>query len=233
MNSIYVDSYSNLYVLDTGNFRVTKWTSNATNGLVVAGGYGKGNDTNQLNYPGGMFIGLNPSIIWIADTGNSRIVRWNSSSTGVIVYGSNGTANNQFYNPLGLFIDESSSDTIYVADTYNHRIQMWLPRTNSGITVAGRTGIFGNELSLLFYPSTLVLDSNGFMFILDSGNNRIVRWIKESSSGMIIAGISSYGNLPSQLYFPSSFKIDRNGNLIVADTFNNRIQKFSVSCGKL
>jgi len=229
---INVDISGNIYILDAGNNRVTKWLVGATSGIIVAGGNGSGSNANQLYSPYGMFIGSNTSIIWIADTYNHRIVRWESPSTGIIVCGSYGTGANQFYYPHGLFVDTSASNTLYVADTDNHRIQMWLPGATSGITVAGQTGVSGTGLNQLYIPTSVIGDQKGNIFIADCDNSRIVRWTIGSTSGVIVAGSSTYGTLPNQLDYAHSVKFDTTGALIVADTLNYRIQRFSASCGK-
>jgi sugar lactone lactonase YvrE len=232
VDAFSVDVSGNIYILDAGNNRVTKWTPGALNGIIVAGGNGKGSNANQLNSPYGIFIGLNTSIIWIADSGNSRIVRWESSSTGIIVCGSYGSGANQFNAPDGLFVDTSASNTLYVADTNNHRIQMWLPGATNGTTVAGQTGVCGTGLNQLCYPGSVTKDTNGNIYIGDSSNNRIMQWMIGSTSGVIIGGSSTYGTLPNQLYYPYMVRLDPSGAVIVTDSNNNRIQKFSISCGK-
>jgi sugar lactone lactonase YvrE len=232
VEGISVDLSGNIYIVEGGNARVTKWTPGALSGILVAGGNGAGSNANQLDYPEGMFIGLNSSIIWIADTGNNRIVRWESSSTGIIVCGSYGSGANQFNSPYGLFVDESASNTLYVVDTYNHRIQMWLPGATNGTTVAGQTGVCGTGLNQLCYPSSVTKDIYGNIYIVDTSNNRIMQWMIGSASGVIIGGGSTHGALPNQLYTPYNAKLDPSGDVIVADSSNNRIQKFSVSCGK-
>jgi len=229
---ISVDASGNIYILDMGNNQVTKWTPGALNGIIVAGGNGVGSTAYQLYSPWGMFIGLNASNIWIADTSNSRIVRWENPRTAIIVCGSYGSGANQFNNPNGLFVDESASNTLYVADTYNHRIQMWLPGATNGTTVAGQTGVCGAGLNQLCKPQSVTKDTNGNIYITDYGNNRIMYWMIGSTSGVIIGGSSIYGTLPNQLHLPLNTKLDPSGDVIVADTFNNRIQKFSILCRK-
>ncbi|CAF1395627.1 unnamed protein product [Adineta steineri] len=224
------DLNGSIYILDRGNTRVTKWTSDGINGIVVAGGNVTGNAANQLNYPSGIFLDVNTLFIWIADTGNSRIVRWESPSTGIIVCGSNGTDSNQFFKPFGLFVNTSDSNTFYVADTYNHRVQMWLSGANNGTTIAGRTGISGSDLSLLYYPTSILGDTNRNIYILNFGTGSIVKWAIGSTSGVLIVGTLSIGVSSNQLYNPYNFKFDSIGSFIVADTSNNRIQNFSIVC---
>ena len=158
------------------NARVTKWAPGAVTGSVVAGGNGTGNGANQMYLPEGMYLEQSILTIWIADTRNHRIVKWPTPSTALIVCGSYGRGADQFLFPTGLFVDESDSNTLYVADSVNHRIQQWSSGASSGTTVAGITGFYGNGLSQLRYPQTLIVDMDKNMFIVDTGNGRIMRW---------------------------------------------------------
>ncbi|CAF1039890.1 unnamed protein product [Adineta steineri] len=233
MDGISVDLSGNIYILDHGNERATKWVPGAVNGTVVAGNNGMGNRSNQLNLPYGFFVDPITLFIWIADTYNSRIVRWESPSTGIIVCGSNGTRSDQFYSPFGLFVDTINSNTIYVADTFNHRVQMWLQGATNGTTIAGQTSVCGSGLNQLCNPESVIVDTNGYIYIADNTFCRIMRWKIGSTSGTMIAGDSIFGSLPNQLYYPYNIKFDPNGALIIADTYNNRVQKFVASCGTI
>jgi sugar lactone lactonase YvrE len=232
VDAFSIDASGNIYILDNDNARVTKWAPGASNGTLVAGGNGSGSTLNKLSYPYGLFVEPTTSIIWIADTDNNRVVKWLSPSTGVLVCGSAGSKANQFNGPEGLFVDTTTSNTLYVADTSNQRIQMWLPGASTGTTVAGQTGVSGSGLNQLNKPSTLVLDQNRNMYIVDYDNNRIMRWVVGSTSGILVAGTTSYGVLPNQLNNPWSARVDSTGAVVVADTSNNRIQKFAVICSK-
>jgi sugar lactone lactonase YvrE len=231
-NEMSIDPNGTIYILDDGNQRVTKWMQGASSGIVVAGGNGVGNATNQLDWPAGMVIDSSTSTIWIADQNNHRIVKWSSPTTSMVFCGSYGSNSSQFNAPEGLFVDTSNSNTLYVADTNNHRIQMWLPGATSGITVAGITGYYGNGLNQLWYPLSLMVDNNQNMYIVDKSNNRILQWTIGASSGMIIAGGGTSGTQATQLNAPNRIDFDSSGSLYVADTSNNRIQKYLISCRK-
>jgi sugar lactone lactonase YvrE len=82
-----------------------------------------------------------------------------------------------------------SSDTFYVSDLLNHRVQKWLMNASSATTVAGQSnGTTGSALNYLSYPNDLVIDSSDNLYVVDAGNNRIVRWNNGSSAGTIVAG---------------------------------------------
>ncbi len=85
-----------------------------------------------------------------------------NNGTSLIIAGNNGlgSAPNQFSSPFGSFIDENQ--TLYVADTGNYRVQMWLAGATSGVTVAGITGSPGSSLTQLSNPAAVVVDNNGY-----------------------------------------------------------------------
>lgn len=228
-----IDSADSIYILDKGLARVTKWEEGDTYGRIVAGGNGTGSGAGHLNSPSGIFLERDSLTIWIADTGNHRIVKWMSSTTSLVVCGSYGRLDDQFISPRGLFVDQNASNTLFVADTENHRIQMWLPGSTSGITVAGQTGVPGSNLNQLSIPSAVVGNGPGIIYIADTGNNRIMRWLVNSSSGEMVAGSLTYGTLPSQFLLPYSIRFDSQQSIFVVDYANSRVQKFSVSCCKL
>jgi DNA-binding beta-propeller fold protein YncE len=68
----------------------------------------------------------------------------------------------------------------------------------------------------------------GTMYIVDFGNDRILRWFKDATSGMVIIGQDGTRNKASQLSDPYDIAFDREGNLYVADTSNHRIQMFRI-----
>ena len=103
------------------------------------------------------------------------------------VTGSSGIAANLFNHPFCLALD--SSNTIYITDQPNQRVQQWILNASTGITVAGQAdGTTGSSLAYLCYPSDVALDSNGNLYIADAGNHRVVLWLKNASAGILVAG---------------------------------------------
>ena len=86
----------------------------------------------------------------------------------------NGTELNQFSDPWGFYVDDED-ETIYVADTDNHRIVLWKGNATDGLIVAGGNGQ-GSRNDRLNKPTKMTVDKqNDSLIISDSGNIRIVR----------------------------------------------------------
>ncbi|CAF2713220.1 unnamed protein product [Rotaria sp. Silwood2] len=119
-----------IFISDTDNHRVIKSINAASEGTVVAGGQGKGNDLTQLSYPQAV-IADSSGIIYVADEENHRVMRWFRGATqGTMIAGGNGKGiqMNQLNHPAGLSFDGHGN--LYVADFYNHRIQHFDIETN-------------------------------------------------------------------------------------------------------
>jgi tripartite motif-containing protein 71 len=63
--------------------------------------------------------------MYVSDFYNNRIKKFNSNGAFITKWGSKGTADGQFEYPSGVAVD--SSENVYVADTGNHRIQVFSP----------------------------------------------------------------------------------------------------------
>lgn len=73
-------------------------------------------------------------------------------------------------------------------------------------------------------PTGVIVDPFGVLFILDSGNNRVMRWVQGASYGTtIITSLSS----------PDGLIFGRTGNLVVSDTSNHRVVSYSMICRKI
>lgn len=134
-----------------------------------------------------------------------------------------GSNSNQFFSPMGIFIDKF--ENLYIADSYNNRIQKWAPGATSGVTVAGGNGA-GSAANQLRTPISLSVDSDLNLFIVDQDNHRIQKWTPGANSGVTVAGGNWQGSGANQLNRPVGVFIDPIGNIYISDTGNNRVQKF-------
>ncbi|CAF0846744.1 unnamed protein product [Adineta steineri] len=228
---IFLDSSDNLYVADSGNYRVLKYAPGVTNGTLIAGANVTGTTLNLLS-TGIRYIFVDSSQnLYVADTYNNRVMFWaNGSSSGIIVAGngSYGTSFNEIYNPYGIWVDSSSN--VYVAEYQNQRVTKWASGATTSILVAGNTSSAGNTTSKLSSPAGLVYDeANQDLYIANSATatSTVMKWHVGDPNATVIAGISgSPGNSTTQLNSPMAIVLDQWKNLYVADRTNNRVQLF-------
>jgi len=83
-------------------------------------------------------------------------------------------------------------------------------------------GIEVMDENVAFYmPLDIALDSEGNLYVLDTGNHRIQKF---SPDGDFLATLGRKGQGPGEFNFPGSLDIDELGNLIVASSFIKRVQ---------
>ncbi|CAM4838629.1 unnamed protein product [Rotaria magnacalcarata] len=115
-------------------------------------------------------------------------LRWNTTGITVAgVGGSPGNNSNQLNTPADVSVD--FSNTLYIADYGNNRIQKWLNGASDGITIAGQASrISGSNATDLLHPGGVLVDLTGNIYIADTNNHRIQLWANGALSGVTIAG---------------------------------------------
>ncbi|HOJ11098.1 MAG TPA: NHL repeat-containing protein [Clostridiales bacterium] len=121
-------------------------------------------NTNTLKQPEDIFIDRYDNI-YIADTGNNRIVKYNSDGKLIYVYGDEDEKDKQFNNPMGLFVDDD--EDIYVADTANNCIAHLSPYGEFVEQFVKPESLLLND-SFTFEPTKIYINSTGFIYILKS-----------------------------------------------------------------
>ena len=250
------DSAGNIYVADTGNHRIQKFSTAgaflATWGWGVDDGSGAfqvctttceagiaGFGAGQLAAPGGLAIDSSDNV-YVADTNNNRMQKFTSAGAIVTAWGSAGDAEGEFANPRGVAVD--SSDNVYVAIDGNHRIQKfssagsflaaWGWGVDDGTpvsqvcTVTCQAGISGAGNGQFSFPLGVTTGPDGVVYVADINNDRIQKF---NSSGTYLTKWGTNGAGNGQFLQPQRVVTDASGSVYVADTFNNRVQKFNAS----
>lgn len=114
---VAVDNAGNVYVSDTYNDRIEKFTGEGVF-LAAWGAYGTGN--GQFNYSMGITVDDSGNV-YVADTCNYRIQEFNIKGEFINAFGTRGSGDGQLYYPYDVAVDKYGN--IYVADSGNHRIQ--------------------------------------------------------------------------------------------------------------
>ena len=176
-------------------------------------------DNGEFNSPSDIFLDSNGNM-YVADSLNYRIQKFNSSGQFLMKFGSSGNTNGKFVTPYNLTLDASGN--IYVADTGNHRIQKF---NSSGefIMSFGSSGTGDGQFNS---PRDLVIDNAGYIYVVDRSNRRIQKF---NSTGEFQMKFGSSGTGDGQFTNPTGIAVDSSGNIYVADSGNHRIQKFNSS----
>ena len=164
--------------------------------------------------------------LYLLDTGNHRVLHLSPEGNLLNAWGEYGSQESggglpgTFNEPWGIGI--SPEGEVYVADTWNHRIQKFTAEGEFLIS----WGRFGQrETPDAFWgPRDVAVDENGHVYVADTGNKRIVVFDTE---GQFIAEFGDVGYADGEFDEPSGLALDGDGNLYVADTWNQRVQVFS------
>lgn len=203
---------------------ITTVSSNArwpSNGITIAGGKGNGRALNQLHYPYGLAVGDNDETIFIADSGNHRIVAWTQGDEeGRIVAGGNevGKQLNQLNHPTDVLIDRETNALI-ICDWKNQRVMRWSRQIGT---------THGEILFENVYCFGLTMDVEGSLYVTDEENNEVRRYQRGETKSRytIVAGGKRRGDKLDQLNWPTNVFVDREGAVYVSDHINRRVMKW-------
>ena len=220
---LFVSSTGDIYISHGKTSTVQKWVT-TTNTLETVARF-----RGEII---GIFIALN-NVLYCSLLNTHQIVTKSLHNNSFLVevvagIGISGSESYQLNRPMGIFVTENFD--LYVADSQNHRLQLF----HSGDTI-GTTIVQASDTNpALSEPKSVVLDANNHIYIQDGNIGSIFR---SGSSGFqcIVACTGSSGILSDQLKTPHSIALDVYGNIFVADSGVFRVQKFSIvknTCGE-
>ena len=183
----------------------------STDTLATWGSEGSG--SGQLQQPKGIEVNSSGDI-YVADSSNQRIVKYNSSGTQIDSWGGDGYGNGQFKDPSDIAIDPSS-DNLYVIDQGRCDVQIF-SSTGDYITKFGACGSGNGQM---LNPTGIALYTDS-VYTVDNGNSRILWW---DTAGNYIGANGSAGSGYGQFNDPRSIAIVPGGALAISDYGNHRI----------
>ncbi|MEO5970648.1 MAG: NHL repeat-containing protein [Bdellovibrionia bacterium] len=237
------------YVSDSGNHRINKYnlsngafvgaigrvtsstgtciSSGATTGWCTGGAFAPGAGDGMLNNPKGIEVDLPNGFLFVADNGNARVAKFN-------------LATGAFLGAVGKVSATSGSCPA------------------SGATLGWCTGgtfTAGEGDGMLNNPIGVTLDaSNGALYIVDNGNNRVQKFseltglfvgavgnvtsttgtcpLSGSTAVWCTGGTFASGTGDGMFSGPTHASVDlRSGFLYVSDAGNNRITQYNLMTG--
>jgi sugar lactone lactonase YvrE len=211
---IMLDAAGNLWVADSGNNRVLRFpraltcASGSPADLVL----GQADFTNNgaattsggMSSPKAVFLDASGTL-WVADTGNNRVLRFASASAKTKGAQADGVLGQSGFTTAGTGSDASgmSSPTgicadaaghLFVADTINNRVLRFDSAATKADTdgspadhVLGQPTLSGGYAATsaqkLSAPANLSLDADGTLAVADTNNKRCLLWARAASLG--------------------------------------------------
>lgn len=181
---VAVDSAGNVYVADTGNYKIRKVTPgglvSTLAGSGTSGSADGSGDVARFEISYGIAVDSS-SNIYLADTRNNKIRKVTPGGLVSTLAGSGtpGSADGpsdvaRFSQPYDLAVD--SSGNVYVVDTGNNKIRKVTPgglvSTLAGGGTQGSTDGPGASASFA-YPYGVAVDSAGNLYVADTSNHKI------------------------------------------------------------
>ncbi len=168
--------------------------------------------------------------LYVVQSQASRITILNPDGSVASTMGKPGAGDGDFQEPWSVAIAPDGS--IYVADTWNHRIQKFdangrfVTKWGSFIDTKGQRDA---EPYAFWGPRDVAIGPDGNVYVSDTGNKRITVF---DPNGRYLRALGGEGSGPGQLKEPVGIAFDPAGNLWVADTWNQRIQKLNPTTGQ-
>jgi sugar lactone lactonase YvrE len=210
------DASGNIFVADTGNYRIQKFTANGVF-LLKWGGYGSSAD-GRFYHPRAVAVDSSGNV-YVGDE-TSRIQKFNASGGFLKKWGSAGSGNGQFDGTDTIAIGPTGN--VYIGDALNYRIQKF---TSNG-TYLSKWGTSGTGNSQFMGIRSIAIDSSGNVYVSDYANNRIQKF---TADGVFLLKWGSMGSGDGQLNSPAGIAVDSDKNVYVSDFSNDRIQKFNAN----
>ena len=144
--------------------------------------------------------------------------------------GSKGNGPLQFNNPHGIAISKAKRQ-VFVADSLNYRVQVL---HLDDLTFSHEFGSKGSEQGRFNYPYGVAIDSKGFVYITDSTNLRVQKFIHHD--GQFISSFGTYNegwwlnsSLASHLSHPSGITVDDKDHLYINNERSEYVSVYTVS----
>lgn len=161
------------------------------------------------SFPSGLAIDQDSGTIYVADTGNNRIVAWEpSEETSYEVL-------RNLHEPTNVLINREKN-SIIVTD-YGKRVLQYFLNTdhNQDETII-------NDI----YCHGLAMDNRNALYVTDTETDEVRKYAYRSRMPVRVAGGNGQGSNLNQLQCPISISVDDEGAVYVSDCGNHRVVKW-------
>ncbi|NWG06110.1 MAG: TIGR03663 family protein [Chloroflexi bacterium] len=216
-----------VYVTDTWNHRVQKFSADGKP-IKLWGQYGQPvpevpESSSSFWGPRGVAVDSQGHVL-VADTGNKRIVIFDSDGNYISEFGTGGFDPGQFDEPVGVAV--ARDGTVFVTDTWNQRVQSFIPdQTGTFYTPYQQWDVNAWIGQSLDNKPFLAVGTNNHVFITDPEGYRIIEF---TASGEFVRTWGDFGSGDSEIGLAAGVAVDRFGYVWVTDAGNNRILRYKL-----
>ena len=209
-----------VYVVDSGHDRVERFTPS---GRLLGSWGSEGSGLGQFylgtgptpDRPPGGAIAVSGGYVYVADSSNNRIERFNLDGSHPLVLIRAGRRPGQLHEPRGLAVADGE---LYVADDGNRRVEVF----NLDGRLLRSVGSFGTGPLQFADPFDVAVDGAD-IYVADDNNNRIVELTRSS-----LAHVRTFNGPESErLGYVRALALGARGELFVTSSSANRIMVFS------
>ena len=207
-NGVAVDGEGNIYVVDSSNNRVQKFTPE---GKFLASSVVKIKKRLLCGQPRGIAFNDSNNKVYVTDGFNNRIIIFNDDLSFF------GSIEGYIRYPSGIAFDTAKTGNIYVSVSDSIKV---FTAEGKFLNEFGRYGPGEGEFNA---ASDVAVDSNGMVYVSETNNYRVSIF---NSEGQFVKMFGSEGSEPGQFQNPYGLAVDSSGVVYVCDMANHRIQMF-------
>ncbi len=249
-----------VFVVDTSNNRVLRFASvsSLTSGAAAEAVLGQPNFTSssaavsqsKMSKPGSVFVD-GGGRLWVADTYNNRVLRFDHASAIASGTKANGVLGQSDFThnighagasgmslPFDARVD--AGGRLWVADTMNNRVLRFdnaAAKANGGSAggVLGQTNFtstaFATTRSGMYWPYAVFADAGGRLWVADAFNNRVLRFagaasLANGANASAVLGQSSFtsggpATTRAGMNFPTGVGVDNSTGRLYVADLNN------------
>ena len=174
---------------------------------------------SSLHMPSDVAVGKR-KLIYVLDGSHGQVKVFNAKGNFIFSFGSKGSGKTQSMNPLGLDVDDAGN--VYIADSGNHRIQIFDQngRWRSTFNLTRETGSNPPD------PTDVAVNrAKDRCYVIDNDNHKILMFNKTGSK--FLGQWGTRGEVLGKFRYPYFITVNKEGNVAIVDLLNTRVQVFN------